>query len=149
MCTQELYWCRCGHGEFFPIVKCASADILGTCWIVVHGDKNTVLDCPCTYCAFGMNDCVALSANVRPDADRDEKMMEAWKKEGGEVEFDVNMSEGLTRQFAEEAILEEKDLVPNQTAQEENHGTDDQSATQADLDFLGSDLWQYVGQEGG
>ena len=116
---------------------------------MVHGDKNTVLDCPCTYCACGMNDYVALGANVRPDADRDEKMMQASKKEGGDVNCGMNMSEGLIGQLAEETSMEEKDLVLDQAAQgEKEHGMDAQSAIQMDQEFLDNELWQYVAQEG-
>lgn len=50
MCTQEIIWCACAHGELLPIVKCAHAELLGTCWTVVHGDHRVVVQMRCSYC---------------------------------------------------------------------------------------------------
>ncbi|RMZ09151.1 hypothetical protein D0862_03708 [Hortaea werneckii] len=55
MCTQQLIWCCCGHGEFLPIEKCARAAKLGYCWTVVWGDHNVVIPSQCSYCKAGLN----------------------------------------------------------------------------------------------
>ncbi|RMY34918.1 hypothetical protein D0865_14046 [Hortaea werneckii] len=48
MCTQQLIWCCCGHGEFLPIEKCARAAKLGYCWTVVWGDHDVVIPLQCS-----------------------------------------------------------------------------------------------------
>lgn len=55
MCTQQLIWCSCGHGEFLPIEKCQRATALGYCWTVVWGDHDVVIELPCSYCKAGLN----------------------------------------------------------------------------------------------
>jgi hypothetical protein len=68
MCTQELMWCSCGHGEFFPIVRCPRATLLGACYIIVHGSQHpTRPRMPqCSYCAKGLNERHPL-ASARPE----------------------------------------------------------------------------------
>ncbi|KAK3115573.1 hypothetical protein LTR53_004933 [Teratosphaeriaceae sp. CCFEE 6253] len=55
MCTQQLIWCSCGHGEFLPIEKCAQAVARGYCWTVVWGDgvEAAPIALPCSYCKEG------------------------------------------------------------------------------------------------
>ncbi|KAK5133726.1 hypothetical protein LTR08_007480 [Meristemomyces frigidus] len=56
MCTQQLIWCACGHGEFLPIEKCSRAVSLGYCWTVVWGDSAVVIPGRCSYCKAGLNE---------------------------------------------------------------------------------------------
>lgn len=147
MCTQELIWCSCGHGEFLPIVKCVSADILGTCWTVVYGDRDVVLDMKCSYCTMGFNDRVALSANTRPDANRDQKMMEKWQEEADEQEKQI-MGRGTeqTEMKMEVPTDENKEDVAMGEASGEmaDTGLDDVLDTDWDQFFADKDLWQYA-----
>ncbi|KAK4544932.1 hypothetical protein LTR36_003837 [Oleoguttula mirabilis] len=55
MCTQQLIWCSCGHGEFLPIEKCSRATTVGYCWTVIWGDHNVVIPSRCSYCKAGLN----------------------------------------------------------------------------------------------
>ena len=54
MCTQQLIWCACGHGEILPIQKCMRAQLLGTCFVIIHGDHHIVLPNTCSYCKAGL-----------------------------------------------------------------------------------------------
>ncbi|KAF2772876.1 hypothetical protein EJ03DRAFT_348400 [Teratosphaeria nubilosa] len=56
MCTQELLWCSCGHGEFLPPQRCYTALSTGVCWTVVHGNSEVVMPFACAYCAAGLNE---------------------------------------------------------------------------------------------
>ena len=69
MCTQEIVWCSCGHGEFLPIVKCPQAEAVGVCFTVVHGDHRVVLPMDCSYCISGQSGRAALSTNARPQGE--------------------------------------------------------------------------------
>ena len=69
MCTQEILWCACGHGEFLPIVKCPQAETVGFCFTVVHGDHRVVLPMKCSYCVSGQAERAALSTNARPEGE--------------------------------------------------------------------------------
>lgn len=62
MCTQQLIWCSCGHGEFLPIEKCPNAEATGTCWIAIHGDHNVVVPMSCSYCNLGFSKECALGS---------------------------------------------------------------------------------------
>lgn len=50
MCTQEVIWCACGHGEFLPIVKCQQAELTGVCFIMLYGDHRIVVPVVCSWC---------------------------------------------------------------------------------------------------
>lgn len=54
MCTQEVIWCACGHGEFLPIVKCQQAERTGICYTVLHGNHNIVVPVACSGCSSGL-----------------------------------------------------------------------------------------------
>ena len=69
MCTQEIVWCSCGHGELLPIVKCAKAEATGVCYTVVHGDHRVVLHMECSYCLSGLSERAALSTKARPEGE--------------------------------------------------------------------------------
>jgi len=69
MCTQEIVWCSCGHGEFLPIIKCAQAEAVGVCFTVVHGDHRVVLPMECSYCISGQSEEASLNANARPQGE--------------------------------------------------------------------------------
>ena len=69
MCTQEIVWCSCGHGEFLPIVKCPQAEAVGVCFTVVHGDHRVVLPMDCSYCISGQSERAALNTNARPQGE--------------------------------------------------------------------------------
>lgn len=69
MCTQEIVWCSCGHGEFLPIVKCPQAEVMGVCFTVVHGDHRVVLPMDCSYCISGQSERAALNTNARPQGE--------------------------------------------------------------------------------
>jgi len=55
MCTQQLIWCNCGHGEFLPIEKCTRATTTGYCWTIVWGDHSIIVPGSCSYCKQGLN----------------------------------------------------------------------------------------------
>ncbi|RMY95275.1 hypothetical protein D0861_00775 [Hortaea werneckii] len=67
MCTQQLIWCCCGHGEFLPIEKCARAAKLGYCWTVVWGDHKVVIPSRCSYCKAGLNEKCTLGSALTPE----------------------------------------------------------------------------------
>lgn len=67
MCTQQLIWCCCGHGEFLPIEKCARAAKLGYCWTVVWGDHKVVIPSRCSYCKAGLNEKCPLGSALTPE----------------------------------------------------------------------------------
>lgn len=146
MCTQELIWCSCGHGEFLPIVKCESAEILGTCWTVVYGDRDIVLEMKCSYCTKGFMDRVALSANARPDADRDQRMIGDCRQEAkeGDIVKNENVSSETTKVHEDgvkDVAMEETASVNGAPRQEE---IEDALETDWDKFFVGQDMWQYA-----
>ncbi|KAF2164896.1 hypothetical protein M409DRAFT_56253 [Zasmidium cellare ATCC 36951] len=89
MCTQELIWCSCGHGEFLEIKKCRTGHLTGRCWTVVHGNHHLVVPAACSYCQSGLNKKKPLGS-PRP---RDElaKKVEANQ----DVELGKMLEEGL------------------------------------------------------
>jgi hypothetical protein len=96
MCTQEIIWCSCGHGELLPIVMCAHAEAEGKCWTVVHGDHRIVLQMECSYCLSGLADecnssgnSIALGTKARPEGELAAKieMKDRERLAGGEYDF--------------------------------------------------------------
>lgn len=69
MCTQELIWCSCGHGELLPINTCSRADLTGVCWTVVHGNHRLVVPMSCSYCKAGLHVRFPLAAAARPEGE--------------------------------------------------------------------------------
>lgn len=69
MCTQEIVWCSCGHGELLPIVKCDRADVTGVCFTVVHGDHRIVVHMQCSYCLTGPSERTTLGTKARPEGE--------------------------------------------------------------------------------
>lgn len=135
MCTQEIIWCSCGHGELLPIDMCAHAEAAGKCWTVVHGDHRIVLQMKCSYCLFGStvgageeeddyckinSTRPALGTKARPEGELAKKieMMERERLGGGGMAFSAG-----------ELPLELEDVV----------GVDWSDAVNLD-----PDLWQYV-----
>lgn len=55
MCTQELIWCSCGHGELLPIRPCPRGRMLSYCYTIVHGSHKLVVPGICSYCKSGLN----------------------------------------------------------------------------------------------
>lgn len=136
MCTQEIIWCSCGHGELLPIVMCAHAEAAGQCWTVVHGDHRIVLQMKCSYCLSGLADgcgssgaSTALGTKARPEGELAAKieMKDREKLAGGEFNF-CEDDGGLTI-AAGELPLELEDVV---------------GADWTDVVNLDPELWQYV-----
>lgn len=121
MCTQEIIWCSCGHGEFLPIIKCAQAEAVGVCFTVVHGDHRIVLPMKCSYCISGQSEIAALNTNARPEGEL-AAMIERKNGMGDGVE------DGVAANTNGHGALEVGDVV--KTDWEE-----------FDLD---PELWQYV-----
>ncbi|KAK4494144.1 hypothetical protein PRZ48_014442 [Zasmidium cellare] len=89
MCTQELIWCSCGHGEFLEIKKCRNGHLTGRCWTVVHGNHHLVVPAECSYCRNGLNRRKPLGS-PRP---RDELARKV--EENQDVELGKMLEEGL------------------------------------------------------
>jgi hypothetical protein len=121
MCTQEIVWCSCGHGEFLPIIKCPQAEAVGVCFTVVHGDHRVVLPMECSYCISGQSEEVSLNANARPQGEL-AAMIERKNEMGDGVE------DGAAANTVGDGSLEGEGLV----------GAD---WSGFDLD---PELWQYV-----
>lgn len=86
MCTQELIWCSCSHGELLPIKTCPRAQRTGACWTVVHGDQKVVVDSVCTYCVLGLNEVRQLGkplGELREEARPEEMLREDIGKNWG------------------------------------------------------------------
>lgn len=81
MCTQEIVWCSCGHGELLPIVRCPHAQAVGKCWIVVHGDHRVVLQMKCSYCLNTPPGLRHLSTKARPEGELAMKIEEGERHE--------------------------------------------------------------------
>jgi hypothetical protein len=69
MCTQEIVWCSCGHGELLPIIKCSQAEAMGFCFTVIHGDHRVVLQMKCSYCIAGLSKGAPLGTKARPEGE--------------------------------------------------------------------------------
>lgn len=55
MCTQQIIWCNCGHGELLPIERCPKAIRDGWCYTILHGNHDIVVPDLCSYCKDGLN----------------------------------------------------------------------------------------------
>ena len=132
MCTQEIIWCSCGHGELLPIVMCAHAEAAGKCWTVVHGDHRIVLQMKCSYCLSGLADSsgttTALGTKARPEGELAAKI-EMMDRERLAGEFDFCEDSGALAISTRELPLELEDLV---------------GADRTDVVNLDPELWQYV-----
>ena len=136
MCTQEIIWCSCGHGELLPIVMCAHAEAAGKCWTVVHGDHRIVLQMKCSYCLSGLADecnsngtsTAALGTKARPEGELAAKI-EMMDRERLAGEFDFCEDSGALAISTRELPLELEDLV---------------GADWTDVVNLDPELWQYV-----
>ena len=136
MCTQEIIWCSCGHGELLPIVMCAHAEAAGKCWTVVHGDHRIVLQMKCSYCLSGLADecnsngtsTAALGTKARPEGELAAKI-EMMDRERLAGEFDFCEHSGALAISTGELPLELEDVV---------------GADWTDLVNLDPELWQYV-----
>jgi hypothetical protein len=137
MCTQELIWCCCGHGELLPIVMCAHAETVGTCWTVVHGDHRIVLQMKCSYCLSGLaDDCngsgtstAALGTKARPEGELAAKIEMKDRERLAGVEYDFCEDDVGLVVSAGELPLELEDVV---------------GADWTDVVNLDPELWQYV-----
>jgi hypothetical protein len=136
MCTQEIIWCSCGHGELLPIVMCAHAEAEGKCWTVVHGDHRIVLQMECSYCLSGLaDDCnssgtsMALGTKARPEGEMAANIEKKDRERlaGGEYGL-CGGGNGLAIS-AGELPLELEDVV---------------GAGWTDVANLDPELWQYV-----
>jgi hypothetical protein len=136
MCTQEIIWCSCGHGELLPIVMCAHAEAAGKCWTVVHGDHRIVLQMKCSYCLSGLADecnsngtsTAAMGTKARPEGELAAKI-EMMDRERLAGEFDSCEDSGDLAISTGELPLELEDLV---------------GADWTDVVNLDPELWQYV-----
>ena len=138
MCTQEIIWCSCGHGELLPVVKCAHAEAVGMCWTVVHGDHRVVLQMKCSYCLSGLAEynssdtSTILGTKARPE---------------GKLAAKIEMKErerlaGLELEFCEEGGGD-RDLSP--PVGELPLELEDVVGTEwTDIVDLDPELWQYV-----
>ena len=128
MCTQELIWCSCGHGELLPIFKCSTAEKTGVCWTVIHGDHRLVVEMRCSFCISGMKG--RLAANARPQGGLAEK-----------IESVVDGLEPEKGQLGQENKQEDDELL--QTAGDIPWELDDVMKTDWSEFCLDPDLWQY------
>jgi hypothetical protein len=124
MCTQEIIWCSCGHGEFLPIIKCSQAEAVGVCFTVVHGDHRVVLPMKCSYCIAGQSEVAALNTNARPEGEL--AAMIDKKSETGRV--DDGLEDGAAANTVGEVLL----------------GVEDVANTDWSGFDLDPELWQYV-----
>lgn len=124
MCTQEIVWCSCGHGEFLPITKCTRAETNGECFTVVHGDHRVVVQMKCSYCNSGLFEKPALNTKARPEGE----LAAMIENKSEEQALDVGLEDGAAANSAGEVPLD-LDAVVN-------------------ADWSGFDidpeLWQYV-----
>lgn len=124
MCTQEIIWCSCGHGEFLPIVKCSKAEATGVCFTVVHGDHRVVLPMECSHCISRQFERTVLNANARPEGE----LAAMIEKENERETLGDGLEDGAAASTAEEVSLGVGDV--------------------ANTDWSGLDLdpelWQYV-----
>jgi hypothetical protein len=121
MCTQEIIWCACGHGEFLPIIKCPQAEAVGVCFTVVHGDHRVVLPMKCSYCISGQSERAALDTHARPEGEL-----------AAMIERKNGMSDGV-----------EDGAVANTDGDGPLEGEDVTGTDWSGLD-LDPELWQYV-----
>lgn len=126
MCTQEIIWCSCGHGEFLPIIKCPQAESTGACYTVVHGDHRVVLPMKCSYCISGLFDGAALGTKARPEG---ELAAVIERKSEGQVGGDAGaLEDAAVANSAGDLPLELGDVVNTDWS-----------------DFnIDPELWQYV-----
>jgi hypothetical protein len=138
MCTQEIIWCSCGHGELLPIVMCAHAEAVGKCWTVVHGDHRIVLQMECSYCLSGLADdysgsgtAAALATKARPEGELAAKIEKKDRERLAGGEFDFCEDDGGLGISAGELPLplDSEDVV---------------GADWTDVVNLDPELWQYV-----
>ena len=130
MCTQELIWCSCGHGELLPIVKCATAHSTGHCWTVIHGDHSIVIQMKCTYCNMGLQEHMPL-----PPAKPEGELARTIESKAGTGTLDPS----LEVKPAETVDLEESSFEPTEPPWDL-----DDVLNPDFLDFdLNSELWQY------
>ncbi|KAM0717442.1 hypothetical protein Q7P37_007294 [Cladosporium fusiforme] len=129
MCTQEIIWCSCGHGELLPIVKCLHTEVLDTCWTVVHGDHRIVVEMQCSFCRSGLTSSERLGTKARPEGQLAEKIEKAKvEKQQSFCEDLVGSAENCAENTAGQLPLELQDVVH----------TDWENFT------LDPELWQYV-----
>lgn len=126
MCTQEIVWCSCGHGELLPIVRCSHAQTLGKCWIVVHGDHRVLVQMKCSYCLNTPRGSQQLSTKARPEGEL------ALKIEGGEKDEKQQSS----KVFLDEGITNSAGAPPPEL--------DDVVHTDWSDFSLDPELWQYM-----
>ena len=124
MCTQEIVWCSCGHGEFLPIIKCPQAEALGVCFTVVHGDHRVVLPMECSYCISGQSERTALNTNARPQGE----LAAMIERKNGMGNLGDGVEDGVAANTAGDVPAEVEDVV---------------SADWSGFD-LDPELWQYV-----
>ncbi|KAK4617714.1 hypothetical protein CLAFUW4_12146 [Fulvia fulva] len=148
MCTQELIWCSCGHGEFLPINLCTQGQRLGTCWTIVHGDHNIVLASRCSYCQAGLNRRRPLRS-PRPRGD-----VARGVEANGEVDVEEEL-ERLLEGSGDEGVEVEVGALAAQTNAEMDGGEvvegsvgefsfDDVMSTDWEKGFeLGDELWNF------
>lgn len=124
MCTQEIVWCSCGHGEFLPINKCPRAEANGECFTVVHGDHRVVVQMKCSYCNSGLFEKAALSTKARPQGE----LAAMIEKKSEEEVLGNGLEDGVAANSAGEVTLGLDDVV---------------NADWSGLD-IDPELWQYV-----
>ncbi|CAK3931631.1 Hypothetical predicted protein [Lecanosticta acicola] len=100
MCTQELIWCHCGHGELFPIQTCSRAKLLGFCYTIVHGNHAVVVESDCSYCQAGLNGGRGGLGSARPVGEVARRVEEL--EDGGELGRLLEQSEGWKEEGEEE-----------------------------------------------
>jgi hypothetical protein len=121
MCTQEIIWCSCGHGELLPIVTCQRAESTGVCFTVVHGDHRVVLQMKCSHCISGaFEEGATLNTKARPEG-----ALAAFIEQKYENQ---SLDEGREDAGAEESIGEVHSGMVNEM----------------DGFALDPDLWQYI-----
>ncbi|EME40688.1 hypothetical protein DOTSEDRAFT_136331 [Dothistroma septosporum NZE10] len=139
MCTQELIWCSCGHGEFLPIELCTTGQLIGTCWTIVHGDHNIVLQSRCSYCQAGLNR-KGMLGSARP-TDGIAERVEAGGRigEGGMNGKEIDEFDGELGK-----LLEEVETKTKEERSFEKFSFDDVMSTDWEKGFdLSDELWNY------
>jgi hypothetical protein len=127
MCTQEIIWCKCGHGEFLPVTKCSIGKQFDDCWLVLHGDHRIVVEMDCSYCKAGLDKILHLRS-PRPRADL-----------ANQIETSTNTTMALARQ---ESGLEEGSM--SGSGEIGNSSVTDVLDTDFGAGFnLAEEFWQY------